>query len=242
MAITNGLDVRLYVEGNDLSGDANALDGMGYTQTLLDTTTLDVSAMSRMTGLVDGSITINGYFDTASDKIHDTFTSNSGKMPTADQIALIPFGGSAGSSCIGILAKEADYSVNRSSGSAMTVSSTFTGTGTAGDFGEMLTAHDDTHASAGSGTVVNSGASSASGGVGYCQIMSLASGTVTVKIQHCSTSGGTYTDLISFTATGTSDVPVAYRSTASGTINQYLKVTTTGTFSNAKIAVALSRS
>ena len=41
MAKTNGLNVRLYVEGYDLSGDANALSGLGYTSELLDVTTLD---------------------------------------------------------------------------------------------------------------------------------------------------------------------------------------------------------
>ena len=31
MAKINGLNVRLYVEGYDLSGDANAVSGLGYT-------------------------------------------------------------------------------------------------------------------------------------------------------------------------------------------------------------------
>tara|TARA_R100000808_G_scaffold6135_4_gene18408 strand:+ start:2585 stop:3313 length:729 start_codon:yes stop_codon:yes gene_type:complete len=241
MAIQNGLNTRLYVMGNDLSGDANAIDSAGYTQETMETTALNESAVSRMIGRADGSLGVSGYFDNASNKIHATFTSNSGKLPTADQVVLVPFGASVGDDCVGISAKEADYNVSRSQGSVMTVSSTFNGNGMGGEFGEMLTAHDDTHSSAGSGTVVDSGASSASGGAGYMQIMSLASGSVTVKVQHATSSGGTYADLVTFTATGTSDVPTAERVEATGTVNRYLKVTTTGTFSNAVIAVAFSR-
>ena len=241
MAKESGLNVRLYVAGNDLSGDANALDGAGYTQELMDTTCLENPAMTRMIGRADGSIGVSGYFDTADNKIHDTFTSNSGKLPTADQVVLVALSSAVGDPSVGISAKEAEYNVSRSQGAAMTVSSNFSGNGMGGEFGQMLTAHDDTHSSATAGTVVDSGASSANGASGYCQIMSLASGTVTVKIQHCSTSGGTYVDLITFTATAVAAVPVAYRATASGTVNRYLKVTTTGTFSNAKIATALCR-
>ena len=242
MAKDTGLNVRLYVEGNDLSGDANSLDGVGYTQELFDTTTLDQSAVSRLAGRVDGSLSASAFFDAATTHISAVMTANSGKLPTADQNVLIPLSSAAGSPAYGCIAKESDYGVSGSIGSPVTVSASYSINGTAPEFGEMLTAHDDTHASAGSGTVVDSGASSSNGASGYCHIFSLASGTVTVKIQHCATSDGTYADLISFTATATGAVPVAYRATASGTVNRYIKVVTTGTFGNAKIAVALSRS
>lgn len=240
MAKQSGLNVRLYVMGNDLSGDANAVDSMGYTQALLETTPLNAAAATRITGLADGGVTVNGYFDNAANKIHATFTSNSGKLPTADQVVLIPLNSGVGDPAIGISAKESDYTVNRSPGSAITVSSTFTGNGMGGEFGAMLTAHDDTHSSASNGTAVDNTASSASGGSGYLQIMSLASGSVTVKIQH-SANNSTWADLITFTAAGTSDVPKAQRSEVTGTVNRYLRIASTGTFSNAKIAAQFAR-
>jgi hypothetical protein len=88
MAKVNGLNVRLYVEGYDLSGDANALSGLGYTNELLDVTTLDVSAKKRIIGIVDGEISVDAFFDAASSRQHAVWTSNSGKQPTADQEVL----------------------------------------------------------------------------------------------------------------------------------------------------------
>ena len=70
MAKINGLNVRLYVEGYDLSGDANALNGLGYTNELLDVTTLDVSAKKRIIGIVDGEISVAAWFDNASSRQH----------------------------------------------------------------------------------------------------------------------------------------------------------------------------
>ena len=241
MAITTGLNTRLYVEGYDLSGDANSLDGAGYSQTLLDTTALNTEAVSRTTGLVEGTISFNGFFNDDTGASHPVLSSNSGKLPSADQVVLIPFGSAVGDPFAGLVSKEGEYNVSRGSGSVITLTATYASEGIGTEFGDMLTAHEDTHSSAGSGTVLDGGASSSNGASGYCQIFSLASGSVTVKIQHATSSGGTYSDLISFTASGTSDVPMAERGTASGTINQYLKVTTTGTFSNAVIAVGLCR-
>ena len=222
MAITSGLNVRLYVEGNDLSGDANALDGAGYTQETLDTTTLNEAAVSRIYGRTDGSLSVNGFFDNASNKIHETFTSNSGKLPTADQVVLVPLGASVGDEMVGISTKESEYNVSRSQGSAMTVSSTFSGNGMGGEFGEMLTAHDDTHASATDGTAVDNSASTSSGGSGYLQIMSLGSGTVDIKIED-SSDNATWSDLVTFTSAGTSDVPKAERIEVSGTVDRYIR-------------------
>tara|TARA_Y100000593_G_C4211180_1_gene286900 strand:+ start:103 stop:822 length:720 start_codon:yes stop_codon:yes gene_type:complete len=238
MAIQNGLNVRLWVDGKDLSGSANALDGAGYTQNLYETTPLNSSAITRIPGLVDGNLSVSGYFDTTDDA---PWAEDSGKLPSADLVVLTALDSGVGDPSVGMLAKEGEYNVSRASGSAITVNSSFSGNGMGGEFGEMLTAFDDTHSSAGSGTVVDSGAASTAGGAGYMQIISLSSGTPTVKIQHATSSSGTYSDLITFTATGTSAVPTAERVTASGTINRYIKVVTTGTFSNAKIVVALAR-
>ena len=66
MAKVNGLNVRLYVEGYDLSGDANALSGLGYTNELLDVTTLDVSAKKRIVGVADAEVSVDAFFDPAS--------------------------------------------------------------------------------------------------------------------------------------------------------------------------------
>ena len=242
MAKTNGLNVRLYVEGYDLSGDANALNGLGYTSELLDVTTLDVSAKKRIIGMVDGEISVDAFFDNAASHQHAVWASNSGKLPTADQDVLVPMGSAVGDPCVGMVSKEGSYSTTRSPGSAISASATYTTSDGAGlEFGVMLTAHDDTHSSAGSGTVLDSGAATTNGAAGYLQIFSLASGSVTVKVQECASSGGTYSDLITFSTVAAAAAPTAERLVMTGNVARYLKVTTTGTFSNAKIALGFTR-
>jgi hypothetical protein len=241
MAKVNGLNVRLYVEGYDLSGDANALSGMGYTSELLDVTTLDVSARKRIVGIVDGEIGVEAWFDNASSRQHAVWTSNSGKLPTADQHVLVPMGASVGDAAVGLVSKEGTYSVTNSPGSALAASATFTANGSGPEFGQMLTAHDDTHSSAGSGTVVDSGAATTNGGAGYLQVFSVASGSVTVNLQEATSSGGSYANFMTFSTVAAAAAPTSERLTMSGNVARYLKVTTTGTFSNAVIAVGFAR-
>ena len=242
MAKVNGLNVRLYVEGYDLSGDANALSGLGYTNELLDVTSLEASAKERIVGIVDSEISIEAWFDNAASKQHAVWTSNSGKLPTADQDILVPMGSAAGDPFVGLIAKQGTYSTTRAPGSAIAASAVFSANATGVEFGEMLTAFDDTHASAGSGTVVDSGASSSNGGTGYLQVLSVASGSVTVNLQEATSSGGSYSNFMTFSTVATAAAPAAERLTMEGTVQRYIKVTTTGTFSNAKIVVGFSRS
>jgi len=242
MAKVNGLNVRFYVEGYDLSGDANALSAMGYTNELLDVTALDSSARKRIIGIVDSEISVDAWFDNAASRQHAVWTSNSGKLPTADQNVLIPMGSAVADEFVGLVAKEGAYSTTRSPGSAISANATFTANGSATEFGEMLTAHDDTHSSASSGTVVDSGASSSNGGSGYLQVLSLDSGSVTVNLQESTSSGGSYSNFMTFSTVAAAAAPSAERLTNEGTVQRYIKVVTTGTFSNAKIVVGFSRS
>ena len=242
MAKVNGLNVRLYVEGYDLSGDANALSGLGYTNELLDVTTLDVSAKKRIVGIADAEVSVDAFFDPASSRSHAVWTSNSGKQPTADQEVLVPMGTAVGDPCVGLVSKQGTYTTTRSPGSAISANATYTTSDGAGlEFGTMLTAHDDTHSSAGSGTVLDGGAATSNGGAGYLQIFSLASGSVTVSVQESTSSGGSYTNIVNFSTVAAAAAPTSERLVMTGTVARYLKVTTTGTFSNAKIAVGFTR-
>ena len=238
MAKESGLNVRLYVEGKDMSGSANALSGAGYSQAMLETTPLNTSAATRITGLADGTLSVNGYFDTSDDA---PWAEDSGKLPSSDAVVLVALSSAVGDPSVGMNAKEGEFNVSRSSGSAISITSSFSGNGMGGEFGEMLTAHDDTHSSAGSGTVVDSGASSSSGGAGYVQVISLGSGSVVVNLQESTSSGGSYSNFMTFSTVAAAAAPSAERVTMEGTVQRYIKVVTTGTFSNAKIAVAFAR-
>ena len=225
MAKVTGLNVRLYVEGYDLSGDANALSNLGYSNELLDVTTLDVSARKRIVGIVDGEIGVEAWFDNASSKQHAVWTSNSGKLPTADQDVLVPMGSAVGDPGVGLVSKEGTYNVTRSAGSAISASATFSANGSAPEFGIMLTSHTDTITSSTSGTSVDNSASSSSGGTWYYQVTALSAvgGNARwhLNVQH-SSNNSTWTDVSSATVSA-SDGIGASRSEFTGTVNRYLR-------------------
>lgn len=238
MAKSNGLGVRLYSHGWDLSGDVNVLDAIGYTQELLLTTTLDKAANARIAGSSDGSLTVNGWFEQEGQ--HAAYL-DSFKMPTTDQIVLVQMGTALGDPFSGMTAKEATYNVNRASGSAIATTATFSSTaGEEVEWGVMLTASKITSSSAGNGETVDNAASSSAGLVAYLEAVSLASGTVVVKVQH-SADASTWVDLITFTSVAAAAAPTAERATATGTINRYLRWNTSGTFSNLVFVVGASR-
>ena len=121
MAKESGLNVRLYVEGNDLSGDANSLDGLGYTQEAFDTTTLSQAAVSRISGRADGTVSVSAFYDAASTHISAVATANSGKLPTTDQNVMVPMGSAVGSESVSFIARQSDYTVSGSTGSPLSL-------------------------------------------------------------------------------------------------------------------------
>lgn len=238
MAKVNGNNIRLYVQGDDLSGDANSLDGIGYGNTMLDVTTLDVSANKRITGIVSGTVGVNVWFDAAAGRSHALFTANSGAVPKTDQNVLVPMGSAEGDPSIHMVAKIANYDVETGVDTAVSASASFESNSYAPQFGEMLTSHQDTHASTTSGGTVDSGASSADGGSAVLQVFSIASGTADIKIQH-SSNGSAWSDLLTFTAvTASTSEYVA----ATGTVNRYLRCRSTNTFTDLVFAVDFARS
>ncbi len=235
MAKISGLNTRIYVAGYDISGDASAIDGVGYTQTLLDTTSVNALAPTRITGLVDGNLSVKVFFEATSEH---TALLASNSLPTGDRVVTVPMGSAVGDAGIGLLAKQANYDVSQGgTGSPVSASASFNANGYPPEFGVMLTAHDDTHSSATSNASVDNSASSSAGGAGYLQAFSLSSGTPTVKIED-STNNSSWSDLIAFTAS--SAISSEYK-TVSGTVNRYIRVTTTGTFSNLKFACLFFR-
>lgn len=237
MAKQSGLGVRLYAAGYDLSGDANALNNMGYSQAMLDVTSLQDSAMARIAGLSDGTVTVNGWFEATGD--HAAWTSNSGKLPSADQVVVVGFGTALGDACLGMKAKQASYNVTRAPGSAIATVAEYQSTaGQQLDFGVLLTTGPkQTDASATNSTSVDQTSGTSAGAVGYIEAMSIGSGSATVKIQS-STNNTVWSDLITFIAvTGQTSERVA----VTGTVNRYVRVISTGTFTNLVFVVGFAR-
>jgi hypothetical protein len=244
MAKVNGLGQALYVQGYDLSSDASALSGIGYTQELLDTTSIDLSAMERITGRLDATLSVNGWFDNAAGKGHAAYLASS-KLPTGDRVVTYQMGTAIEGASYILNAKQATYDISNSSGSALATTATFSSnasiTGFEGSaYAVMLDAGATTYTATGNGTTVDQAASSAAGSVGVLQFVSGSSvSSFVIKIQH-SADGSTWSDLITFT-TISSDTPTAEIKTSSGTVNRYIRLTATLSGTNGKCQVSFHR-
>ena len=242
MAKINGLGVRLYAAGYDLSADINTVSSMSMSQDLLDITALDTSARKRLTGLGDGSIGVNGWFDNAAGQSHAAWTSNSNKLPTADQAVVVGMGTSRGDPGVGILAKQANYDVARTSGSAIATTAAYESTGGSSlEWGVLLTSGKQTDGSATTSASVDEGSgASGSAPAGYLQVISLGSGEMTCTVQD-SGNGSSWSDKLTFTSVAAASAPTFERVTGSGSTGRYIRVVTSGTFSALVFVVMMSR-
>jgi hypothetical protein len=82
MAKQSGLGSYFAVDNSagslkDISNDVVSLD-INIAQNLLDVTGIDKSAMERLIGLGDGTITVNGVYNSAANMSHDVFKTRTG--------------------------------------------------------------------------------------------------------------------------------------------------------------------
>jgi hypothetical protein len=238
VAKQSGLGVRLYAAGYDLSTDISAISSVSSQQDLLDTTALDTSARKRIIGLNDARITVNGWFDASTS--HAVWTSNSGKLPTTDQIVIVTYGTSRGDAFSGLDCKQATYDVSRTPGSALATTANYEGTAGAGvENGVLLTTGTtQTDSSATTSASVDEGATaSGTSPAAYLEVISLASGEATIVVQD-SGNDVSFSTKVTFTSvTGRT----SERVTAAGSSGRYLRIVTSGTFSNLVFVVGFSR-
>ena len=244
MAKVSGLGQALFVQGYDLSSDASALSGVGYTNELLDTTSIDLSATGRISGRLDSTLTVNGWFDNADDKAHEAYTV-SNKLPTGDRVVTYQMGIAIGEPSYIMNAKQATYDVTNSPGNALATTATFSSTASVSGFegsayGVMLDAGATTYTSTTNGTTVDQSASSAAGSVACLQFISGASvSSLVAKVQHSSDSAS-WSDIITF-STISADTPTAEILSMSGTVNRYVRVQYTLSGTNAKCQMSFHR-
>jgi hypothetical protein len=240
MAKKSGLGQQIFVHGYDLSGDVSAIDNAGSPRNLLDATALNASAHERLVGLSDGNISVSSWFDDASEQEHAAYSG----LLTTNRIVLWAFGATRGDVAAGLVAKQMNYDGSRGADGSLALSVESLGaSGVPLEWGNTLTTGKETHASAGSSTSRDDGASTSAGMAAYLEIVDCDSGTPTVQIQESSDNGvgDSWTNVVTFSSVGYASAPTAERLTMSGTVKRYLRVTTTGTFSNLDFCVATRR-
>ena len=103
----------------DISNDIGDY-GVNIAQELVTVTGLDKSAQERITGMSDGDITLNGFFNAASNKSHDVFKTRTGTRTVDIRIG----GNSSSNPKVSMEMQIASYALTRGSDGSLTWSVT----------------------------------------------------------------------------------------------------------------------
>lgn len=243
MAKESGLGDLFFVDGVDLSGDVGAVQKIAASTELLDVTAISKSAHERLSGLFDGEIGFNSYFNDAAGAALATLKA---KSSGADRICSWFHGSGIGEAGASIVAKQLNYDGTRADDGMLSFDAQCMGNGYGVDYGEQLTAGKRTDTGATNGASLNAGAASALGLVAYLHVFSFTGTDATVKVEQSSDDGAgdAFAAILTFTAVTTA--PTFERkvtATLTTAAEQYLRVatSTTGGFSSLVFAVMASR-
>jgi len=120
MAKQTGMGDMLQIDDSggtarDISSDVGDY-GINIAQELVETTGLDKSARERITGMSDGDVTLNGFFNAASNKSHDVFKTRTGTRTFDLRIG----GNSSSNPKLAMEMQVANYSLTRDNAGALT--------------------------------------------------------------------------------------------------------------------------
>lgn len=243
MSKRSGLGCQLWVSGYDLGNDVGQIS-IGSPIGTFDKTGLDKLANERIYGRRDGSMSVQVFFNPATDRAHDRFS----LLPTADQLMTLGVGSTLGSPAAALWCKQINYDPTRSADGDLTFASEQQGSGYGLEWGVQLTAGARTDAGATVGTSVDLGSASpgAFGAQFYLHVLSFAGTDATIKIQESSDDGGgdAFADVVGGGFTAVTAGPTYQRiATAAIAVERYLRVvtTTSGGFSSLVFVVVGNR-
>jgi hypothetical protein len=241
MAKEAGMGDNFYIGGYNLSTDVSALDTIACRRAALDVTSIDKSAVERISGLLDGEMSFATWFDAATDLEHAALST----LPTTDRTCLYFHGSTVGNQSAGLNGKQINYDWSRGQDGSLAGTVQVLGIGSPVDWGIMLTAGPELFASSGAGTHFDqTTASTTFGAVAYLQVFSLSGTSVTVAIQDSvDTTPGNFSNItgLAFTAVTPGRGEQRLATAVGATIRRWVRVNLTGTFTNATIAVSFTR-
>ncbi len=237
MAKQSALGSQFFIDQYDLSGDIGAVTSAETTRASFDVTGIDKSAMERITGLRDGTMSFASFWNTTAS------TGDIAVLQTAtrsDRICSVFIGATVGYPAASITGKQMGYPVTRgqdgSIGATTTVQANGLGMGL--EWGEMLTTGKQSFATGTvNGTSIDLGsASTAFGAAAYLHVISVASGTATFAIQD-STDNVTFNNITGLAFTGaTGATSQRLQTTSALSIARYIRIQGTGVHGAAVIA------
>lgn len=236
MAKGGGLGQQFYIGGYDISGDVASIQTASSTRGVLDKTGINSSAIERVLTHGSGEITFQTHFNDATGQEHDALSG----LPTGQTDVMWLTSSSRGDEAAFLQCKQVGYDWDRGTDGNLLGTVQCLGDAAPLEWGVMVTAGTDTHASATSSSSVDeNGATgdSSNGARGYIQVMSIDSGTPTFILED-SSNDSVWATLISF---GADTARSSDRLTVTGAVGRYVRATTTGTFTNATFAMGFQR-
>lgn len=243
MTKASGMGDQLWVSGYDVGASTNSISRISGGPAALDYTDITQSAFERKGGERDGGMDVVSYWNPSAGGSHDVYS----PLPRTDAILTYAHTTLIGGASANLIGKQIGYDGNRTQegGFLLNVSALANGYGLQWAF--QATAGKRTDASATAAGSVSpldqvTASPGAFGGVMWVHLLSLGSGSVTIKLQSSSDNGAdAYADVTGATTGALAAAPTALRVAVTGDIERYLKVVTTGSFTNAVFAVSFAR-
>ncbi len=238
MAVSAPLSQRFYFNGERVSPDLSTVVA-SCPRPQLPVNNIEGAGVKRLLALPDGILDLNTWFNKATAAAHLTLS----PLPATDVILMWFLTATRGAPAFNLVAKQINYDPNRNQDGSLAFDVNNMGTTFPPDWGETLTAGEETHASATSSTGRDDSAGTSLGLIAYLQMREIDSGTPTVLIEDSddNASSDAYATVLSFAAIANGAEPTAQRVTVTGAVKRWLRVTTTGTFVNADMALATRR-
>jgi len=229
------------LEGVDLSGDVGAITAISSRKELLDVTGISSSAAERVPARADGNLAFNAWFNDATSAEHPTLS----PLPTTDVDVLYCRGTTRGNPCAALTAKQVNYDLTEGADRSLSIAVDCQGNNSAAgiEWGTLVTAGKDTHASNGTSSTGIVETQSTAGGIAFFHVFSIATGSLTTMLLEDSSdttdgTDGSWSTLVAATAVTAGQ---GHRVTVTGTVEKGIRLTTTGTFTNAVMAAGFRR-
>lgn len=241
MAKQSGLGDNLYVGGYDISGDVGAVQTINASQSLLDVTAINKSAMERLGALRDGEISYsNIFFNDGAGQAHAT---HKALRAGADVHAMYCRGTTLGNHAACLIGKQVTYNLNRGADASLLGDVQVLGSAGYGlEWGRLLTAGKVTSTADENITSVDMTAAGTQGLVAYLQVFSLTGNDATFTLQESSNNGAgdAFAAVVGGAFTQVTTAPNTQRiATAAIAVERYLRVAVTGDYTNVVFAIAV---
>lgn len=236
MAKSSGLGARFYVDGNELSGDVGSLSRISGGVEALPVTGIDVEAYERITGLRNGGMTWQSWFNPA--RAHLVLA----ELPTADSIVTYCHRSTIGSPAASCIGKQINYDGTREANGNFPLTVDVQSNGYGLEWGNLLTAASRTDSAATNGAAVSFPADGAFGLQAYLHVEAFTGTDVTIKIQHSNDGSTGWADVTggAFTqVTGSAPLSQRIQTARDLTVQSFLRAVTvtTGGFTSVEFMV-----